>query len=169
MLFEKIDDLEYRLECANLKVKHLGNRKRKLENDLNELQDTLQEHKNQFSDAAFLDIMSKSYSLPAKIFECFSNKVRVCDSDAGSSSFYPKTSYSDEIKTFCLTLFSYSRKAYDFVRDKFENCLPSVSAIKKWLNKVDGSAGFSEKALNQIKLKVQDKEKHGEKVLNLVL
>ena len=165
VMFEKIANLEYRLENANLKVKHLGNRKRKLENDLNKLQDTLQEHKNQFSDAAFLDIMSKSYNLPAKVFECFSQKVRLCDSDTGSSSFRPKKSYADDIKTFCLTLFSYSRKAYEFVRDEFENCLPCVSTIKYWLNKVDGSAGFSEMALNQIKFKVQDKEKHGEKVL----
>ena len=147
-------------------MSHLGKRTRKLENGLTELQDTLQEQKNLFSDSAFLDIMSKSYDLPREVFNCFASKLRLCDSDNGSTLFKPKKSYSDEIKTFSITLFSYSRKAYDFVREKFENCLPSVSAIKKWLNKEDGSAGFSEKALEQIKMKAQEKEESGQKVMS---
>ena len=89
--------------------------------------------------------MSKSEALPTSIFDLYAKKVKVCETN-GNSIYIPKQAYSEDVKTFSLTLFSYSRKAYDYVRSKLDNCRPSVSTIKKWLDKVDGSAGFSEQA-----------------------
>ena len=66
-MIEKFQDLENGLECSNSKVSHLGKRTRKLENDLTELQDTLQEQKDMLSDSTFLEIMSKSYDLPREV------------------------------------------------------------------------------------------------------
>ena len=61
-------------------------------------------------------------------------------------------------------LYSNSRKAYFYVRELFDDALPAESTIKLWLNKVDGSPGFNQQALDKIKQMVQEKEQVGQKV-----
>lgn len=50
--------------------------------------------------------------------------------------------YNEDIRSFCLTLHYYSPRAYNYVRTKFNNHLPSVSAIKKWYASVCASPGL---------------------------
>lgn len=57
--------------------------------------------------------------------------------------------YSDEVKKFALTLQFYSAKGYNFLRRYF--VLPHPSTIRTWASAVDGSAGFTEQAFNQLK------------------
>lgn len=44
--------------------------------------------------------------------------------------------YCDEVKKFALTLSFYSRRAYIFVRHAFQNNLPHIRTISRWLEKV---------------------------------
>ena len=157
-LSDKLDITNNQLQASTSKVSQLGKRRRELESKVCELQKALNEKKDEFSDTAYIEILSKSEALPTSIFDLYAKKVKVCETN-GNSIYIPKQAYSEDVKTFSLTLFSYSRKAYDYVRSKLENCLPSVSTIKKWLDKVDGSAGFSEQALQQLQLLVQEHKK----------
>lgn len=40
--------------------------------------------------------------------------------------------YPESVRSFCLSVHFYSPRAYEFIREAFENNLPSVSALKKW-------------------------------------
>ena len=77
----------------------------------------------------------------------------------------PVKGYSEEIKQFSVTLFTYSKKAYEYVRESMDNCLPSVSTIQNWLNKVDSEPGFSQQALRKLEAMAAEKQEIGEKVL----
>ncbi|CAD6208873.1 GSCOCG00010695001-RA-CDS, partial [Cotesia congregata] len=69
------------------------------------------------------------------------------------------------VRSFALSLHFYSPKAYRYVREKFNNKLPSVSTIKSWYRVVDGSPGFTDESFKAIELRC--KEKSG--IINLVL
>lgn len=60
-------------------------------------------------------------------------------------------SYPPELRAFALTLNFYSAKAYNFVRDTFDLCLPHPITISKWYRSVNGSPGFSSEAFDAIK------------------
>ena len=64
--------------------------------------------------------------------------------------------YSREIMIFCMTLVGYSTKAYSFLRESAQKCLPSVQTLRNYRKRVDGSAGFSTTAMNMIKQKVTE-------------
>lgn len=53
-----------------------------------------------------------------------------------------------------MTLHFYSPKAYLYVRQKFETCLPHPRTIKKWYQSVDAEPGFTTESLSAIKFKV---------------
>lgn len=62
--------------------------------------------------------------------------------------------YSPELRTFALTLHYYSPRAYKYVRETFNACLPHANTIYKWYQSVDGEPGINEEALECIKQKV---------------
>ena len=62
--------------------------------------------------------------------------------------------YSKRMMIFCLTLAGYSAKAYSFLRNTVQNCIPSGETLRKYRNRVDGSPGFSLSALKMVKNKV---------------
>jgi hypothetical protein len=53
-----------------------------------------------------------------------------------------KDEYSLEIREFSSTLFYYSPKAYDFVREFFNYGLPAKSTIRSWLANSNCDPGF---------------------------
>lgn len=61
--------------------------------------------------------------------------------------------YSPALRSFALTLSFYSAKAYEFVRNSFNNVLPHPRTISKWYRSVDGSPGFTQEALMALKRK----------------
>lgn len=65
-----------------------------------------------------------------------------------------KTKYTAGLKTFALTLHFYSPKAYEYVRQKFETCLPHTRTIKRWYMSIDARPGFTRESLNALKAKV---------------
>jgi hypothetical protein len=76
-----------------------------------------------------------------------------------------RSKYTPEMKSFALTLQFYSAKAYEFVRKTFNIALPSQSQIRRWYGKVQADPGFTQPAFNALKVKVEDAEKNGKKVI----
>lgn len=64
--------------------------------------------------------------------------TRCVAKSAGQST----TTYPPELKAFALTLLFYSRRAYDYVREMFNNCLPHPKTVASWYSCVNGSPGF---------------------------
>lgn len=63
--------------------------------------------------------------------------------------------YSEELRTFAVTLKFYSSKAYSYARRVFKKCLPAPSTVRKWMQVVDGSPGFTTQSLELIKLRAK--------------
>lgn len=61
-----------------------------------------------------------------------------------------KNVYSQEVKAFAVTLHYYSPKGYNYVRKKFNTCLPHPRTIQKWYENVDANAGFTKESLTAI-------------------
>lgn len=61
--------------------------------------------------------------------------------------------YNESLKAFALTLAFYSPRAYNYVRKTFNNSLPHLGTLSTWYKSVNGNPGFSNEALNAIKVK----------------
>lgn len=61
--------------------------------------------------------------------------------------------YSPALRTFACTLHFYSPKAYQYVRKKFQTCLPHSRTIMKWYQSIDAQPGFTKESLTAIKIK----------------
>lgn len=70
-------------------------------------------------------------------------------------------SYSEEVRAFCLTLHYYHPRAYNYVREKFNNNLPSVSTIRSWYSSINASPGITTEALESLKKKVEEAREKG--------
>lgn len=66
-----------------------------------------------------------------------------------------KKKYSQELRSFALTLNFYSTKAYKYVRDTFSTCLPSLSTLTKWYKTINGRPGFTQEAFNALKARAE--------------
>ena len=86
-------------------------------------------------------------ALPAHIVKFVESQMKV------SSAKVPKgRRYSNETKTFALTLYHISEKAYKLVSSLF--CLPSKSSLRKWVSKMPNTPGLTKTALDVIAKKV---------------
>lgn len=72
--------------------------------------------------------------------------------------------YDPRLRAFALTLHFYSPKTYNFVREEFNNWLPSVSTISKWYQKVNGEPGFTKESFEVLEVKVQEANQKGRSV-----
>lgn len=78
--------------------------------------------------------------------------------------------FSESIRCFCLTLFYHSVRAYTYVRSKFGNTLPSISAIRNWYSSIDGSPGFTAECFDALENLANQVENNGEELLcNVIL
>lgn len=61
-------------------------------------------------------------------------------------------SYSEVIRSFSITLHFYSPRAYQYIREKFKNHLPSVTTLRKWYSNCasDEKHGISDKSLRAV-------------------
>ena len=73
--------------------------------------------------------------------------------------------YSPELKSFALALQFYSSKAYEFVRKTFNLALPHQVQVRKWYAKILAEPGFPNPAFQALKLKVEEANKKGEKII----
>lgn len=77
--------------------------------------------------------------------------------------------YSEEVRSFCLTLHYYSPRAYDYVRTKFQNHLPARCTMRSWYASINSAPGFTSEAFEALKLKADEHEKNGKKLyVNLI-
>lgn len=56
--------------------------------------------------------------------------------------------YPPELRAFALTLHYYSTAAYEYVRSKFNNALPSQCTLREWYKSVNGDPGFTSEAFD---------------------
>ena len=62
-----------------------------------------------------------------------------------------RKAYPPELRAFALTLQFYSTKAYNYVRQHFNLALPSLSAIRRWYQSINGDPGFTTEAFAALK------------------
>lgn len=79
-------------------------------------------------------------------------------------------SYDGDVRTFCLTLHFYSPRAYNYVREKFNNNLPSISAVRNWYASLNASPGFTSESFDALKSKAEaQRSKNGTNLLCAVI
>lgn len=59
--------------------------------------------------------------------------------------------FSPELRKFVITLNFFSPKAYDFVRNVFDTCLPHRRTIGKWLQTINAAPGFTSEAFETLR------------------
>jgi hypothetical protein len=69
------------------------------------------------------------------------------------------------IRSFALTLNFYSPMADKYVREVFNKSLPHPSTLRKWYATVDGAPGFTAETLNAVKMKVNELNVKGKKLV----
>ncbi|KAL3188440.1 hypothetical protein MRX96_003418 [Rhipicephalus microplus] len=57
-----------------------------------------------------------------------------------------KGKYPPELRAFALTLHFYSPAAYEYVRSKFNEALPSQRTLRGWYKSIQGAPGFTAEA-----------------------
>lgn len=62
--------------------------------------------------------------------------------------------YSPELRSFALTLHYISPRAYTFVRNNFNTCLPHPRTLSRWYQCLNGQPGFTKESLDAIKMLV---------------
>lgn len=73
--------------------------------------------------------------------------------------------YSEEIRAFCLTLHYHSPRAYNYIRTKFDNHLPSISTIQKWYASIKSLPGFINESFEILEKKVNEYEAKNKKLI----
>ncbi|CAH1976691.1 unnamed protein product [Acanthoscelides obtectus] len=102
----------------------------------------------------FLDMLTQKFNMNAST----ESELKACLSGPASQIFErmlkgPSTQKCDPVlRSFAVTLAFYSPKAYTFVRNPFNKSLPDLSIISKWYKSVNGSPGFTQEALETLKI-----------------
>ena len=138
-------DLQSKLEVCHKKLKVTQQTSRRLAKKVDSLQDIISalEQKNMVSEncVSVLEKCLSGASLQLVLRQLAKHK---------QIDFADKQ-YPAELRAFALTLNFYSAKAYEFVRETFDLCLPHPKTLQKWYRSVDGNAGFSEQALQAVR------------------
>ena len=66
-----------------------------------------------------------------------------------------KAVYPAELRAFALTLQFYSARAYDYVRQTFNNCLPHPKTLSEWYSCINGDPGFHDEIFAALKEKAE--------------
>lgn len=70
----------------------------------------------------------------------------------------PREKYPEEVRKFCYALSYNSPAAYEIVRNLFNNNLPHLSTLRKWLQSSDinGEPGMNEETMKRLRDLVND-------------
>ena len=63
---------------------------------------------------------------------------------AEDKDYVSRDQYDEELRSFAITLYRHSPKAYRYVRKSFKGCLPHPKTLRKWYRSADGKPDFSE-------------------------
>lgn len=76
--------------------------------------------------------------------------------------------YPEHVRQFCITMNYHSPRAYEFLRESFDNHLPHTSTIRSWYANSDLNtlpSVINEQCLNILQRKVNEKSEKGEKLI----
>ena len=149
-LKRKLQDAHDRLSTARKKL-YTANRtnkrlKKKIES-LSEVEDALREQN--MTESSIEQISSMFSGVPKQV------AVRMLSNDAIKGKL-TREQFPPELRAFALTLHFYSARAYEFVRESFDSCLPHPSTIRKWYSRLDGECGFTAEVMNVLAQRVQE-------------
>ncbi|KYM99955.1 THAP domain-containing protein 9 [Cyphomyrmex costatus] len=78
-------------------------------------------------------------------------------------------SYTQELKTFAVTLHFHSPAAYKYVRSSFLKCLPHETTLRRWMRNLNNEPGICEQAIQEVRNQIyQAKKINKELIFNLV-
>jgi hypothetical protein len=149
-LVEEIDSLKK-------KIKLLKDSKRKLSKKCTSLSDVIQaiKDKNLVSPNVCEILEEESLKVPAQLFQ------RLLELKGEKRS--ANEMYTEELKTFAMTLNFYSSQAYNYVRETFDLCLPCERTIRRWysaVDVVDAEPGFTAEELSALEKKLKKKDSY---------
>jgi hypothetical protein len=133
--------------------------KRRLKKKVRSMQDVIAKLKSQqmLSDGSSEVLQSCFADAPLQLFKRMSSKSR-------SGGKQAKTKYELVLRSFALTLHFYSPKAYNYVRETFDLCLPHPSTIRLWLEGVNGAPGFTSEAFEVLRQHADKSQSNNQKV-----
>ena len=153
-LRQELNTSKKKIALLKKKLKVSQQRNRRLGKKVTSLQDIVKQlrHHNLISSNCEEMLCQTFSGVPLALMKKMSTKK----SGKGSK-------YTPEMKSFALTLQVYSAKAYEF--ETFNLALPSQSQIRRWYGKVAADPGFTQPAFNALKVKAEEAEKKGKKVI----
>ena len=139
-LKRKLSVMESALAQYKHKVKILSQKNRRLQLKVKSLQQLLCNlHKKDLISQQAADNMQSSFSLPT--LQLISRMLK----GRRQGVIFP-----DELKAFALTLQFYSARAYNFVRETFNFCLPHPRTLSSWYSCINGNPGFHDEVFSAI-------------------
>ena len=147
---ERLETTRKKLYVANKATKRV---KQKIES-LTQVEEALRQQN--MTDASIEQITSKFNVVPKQV------AVRMLSNEAIKGKVV-REQFPPELRAFALTLHFYSAKAYEFVRESFDSCLPHPSTIRKWYSRLDGECRFTSEVMDTLTQRV--KEADGKPVL----
>jgi hypothetical protein len=151
-LQNEVTTLQKKLKLSQQKARRLQVKCESLEDVLSSLKE-----KNLVTQSAFEILKESSDKIPSQVIQrLFNNKL---------NPGVKRKLYSNELRTFAVTLNFYSAKAYSYVRQHFDLCLPHESTIRRWYSAVKANTGFTEEAFKTLEIKVKEEESKKKEVL----
>lgn len=77
----------------------------------------------------------------------------------------PRTQIPEELRKFAFTLYFYSPKAYNYVRNTFHLALPNLSTIRSWKTGVSCVPGFTSAAFAALKRKSEEAKNNEKRII----
>ncbi|XP_077523586.1 THAP domain-containing protein 2-like [Amblyomma americanum] len=145
---EKVSASEEEITQLKKKVKTFQQTKRRLTKRNETAQEIIKEIRDQ-------KLLSEEGS---QVFtSSFSIDIQQLLNRAGNKQ---KGVYTPELRAFALTLHFYSPAAYDYVRSKFNDALPSQRTLRQWYRSVHGAPGFTDEAFCFLQKFTQSRMSH---------
>lgn len=95
----------------------------------------------------------KSHATVFFLRRCYDNLIKkLVDRVNGRSTenISRTAEYDEELKELALTIHFYSPRSYNYIKDKFDLCLPHVNTLRKCYSCLDCEPGFTKESFNTI-------------------
>lgn len=78
-------------------------------------------------------------------------------------------SYTQEIKTFAVTLYFHFPAAYKYVRSSFLKCLPHETSLRRWMRNFNNEPGICEQAIQEIRNQINQSKKRNKELIFILV
>lgn len=142
-----VSRMKYITKINKIKRKRLQMRQRRLVQKVVKLEHVIDQLKEKFSlEDNHAELLKLTGGACSELMQRRLMKLK--------KSALPKK-YSEELRTFAITLHYLSPKAYNYVRKVFNNCLPHENTISSWYKSIDGNPGLTQESFIAVKEKVK--------------